>query len=257
MKNSGYAAVNGLSMYYEIHGRGNVALVLIHGGGSTIETSFSAMIPLLSANYKLIAVELQAHGRTSDRSSPETFQQDADDVAALLQHLGIAKANFFGFSNGGTTTLQIAIHHPAIVNKIIVVAGAYQREGFIPGFFESMQDATLDNMPASLQAAYLKVAPDKDGLKIMFEKDRQRMIDFKDIPEADIESIIAPALLMVADHDVITIEHTYKMASHIKGAKLVVLPGVHGSFIGEEGTAVPGSKHPQVTAMIIDEFLNE
>jgi len=119
---TGYAPVNGIKMYYEIYGDGKIPLVLIHGGGSTIESSFGNMIPLLSDYGKLIGVELQAHGRTSDRNGPETFEQDADDVAALLKYLKIDKANFLGFSNGGTTTTQIAIRHPEIVNKIVVVS---------------------------------------------------------------------------------------------------------------------------------------
>jgi pimeloyl-ACP methyl ester carboxylesterase len=123
LKTSGYIPVNGLNMYYEIHGEGVLPLVLIHGGGSTIESTFSNLISLLASRNKIIAVELQAHGHTSDRDGPESFEQDADDVAGLLNALKIDKANILGFSNGGTTTLQIAIRHPGIVHKIIVVFG--------------------------------------------------------------------------------------------------------------------------------------
>src|SRR5438045_3607663 len=105
---TGYANVNGIKMYYEIHGEGK-PLVLIHGGGSTIQTTFGKVLPIFAKKYKVIAVELQAHGHTCDRNAPETFQQDADDVAALLQQINISKASFIGFSNGGSTTLQIAI----------------------------------------------------------------------------------------------------------------------------------------------------
>ena len=136
LKSSGYAPVNGINMYYEIHGQGTIPLVLLHGGGSTIEVTFANILPLFARYNKVIAVELQAHGRTSDRNPPESFEQDADDVAALLKYLKVDKANLLGFSNGGTTSLQIAIRHPEIVNKIVDVAGAYQREGFIPGFFD-------------------------------------------------------------------------------------------------------------------------
>src|SRR5579871_826568 len=97
-----YAVVNGIRMYYEIHGEGLMPLVLIHGGGSTIGTSFGCLLPLVSAQRLVIAVELQGHGRTSDRQSPKSFQQDADDVAALLFLLGFGKANVLGFSNGGS-----------------------------------------------------------------------------------------------------------------------------------------------------------
>jgi pimeloyl-ACP methyl ester carboxylesterase len=257
LKTSGYAPVNGLKMYYEIHGNGTMPLVLIHGGGSTIETSFGNILPLLSDYGKVIAVELQAHGRTSDRDAPESFAQDADDVAALLKCLKVDKANFLGFSNGGSTTMQIAIRHPDMVNKIVVVAGAYRRDGFIPGFFEGFHNATLADMPAPLKTAYLKVAPDKSHLQVMFEKDVQRMVTFKDWPDDDIRSIKAAALIMAADHDVITVEHIVKMSQLIPGAKLVILPGTHGSFIGEVCTAIKGSKLPGMTVALVEEFLNE
>src|SRR3978361_983930 len=110
---NGYSDVNGIKMYYEIYGQGK-PLVLIHGGGSTIQTNFEKIIPLLAKDRKVIAVELQAHGRTSDRNADLTFEQDADDVATLLKNINIDIADFFGFSNGGTTVLQIAIRHPEI-----------------------------------------------------------------------------------------------------------------------------------------------
>ena len=124
---SGYSDVNGIKMYYETHGNKGDILVLIHGGGSTIGTTFGKILPLLAGDYHVIAVELQAHGRTSDRNSPESFEQDADDVAGLLHNLQISKASFFGFSNGGNTAMQIAVRHPEIVNKLII-ASALKRE---------------------------------------------------------------------------------------------------------------------------------
>lgn len=257
LKTSGYAPVNGLNMYYEIHGSATLPLVLIHGGGSTIETSFGNILPSLSDYGKVIAVELQAHGRTSDRDAPESFEQDADDVAALLKYLKVDKANFLGFSNGGTTTMQIAIRHPDIVNKIVVVSANYKRDGLIPGFFEGMQNATLDNMPAPLKTAYLKVAPDKSHLQTMFDKDKTRMLTFKDRTDDDIRSIKAAVLLMVADHDVVTSEHVLKMSRLIPDARLVILPGTHGSFIGEVCTAKKNSKLPEITAALVEEFLSE
>lgn len=213
-KTTSYAPVNGINMYYEIYGAGAMPLVLIHGGGSTIESTFGNMLPLLSGYGKIIAVELQAHGRTSDRDAPESFEQDADDVAALLKHLNIAKANILGFSNGASTTMQIAIRHPGVVNKIVVISGAYKRAGFIPGFFEGFPKATLNDMPEALRTAYLKVNPDKNGLQVMFEKDVVRMQNFKDWSDDDLRSIKAPALIIAADRDVMLPEHAVEM-SHI------------------------------------------
>jgi pimeloyl-ACP methyl ester carboxylesterase len=257
LKGSGYAPVNGLKMYYEIYGEGSMPLVLIHGGGSTIQSTFSNLIPFLSAHHKLIAVELQAHGRTSDRDSPESFEQDADDVAALLGYLKINKADFLGFSNGGTTTLQIAVRHALIVNKIIVVSAIYKRKGMVPGFFDGIKLATLDDMPGSLIAAFLKVNPDQERLQVMFEKDRSRMEHFTDMRDEDLVSIKVPTLLMVADHDVVTASHVLEMSQLIAGAKLVVLPGTHGSFIGEVGMIKEGSRLPEISVALIEEFLND
>lgn len=153
----GYSEVNGLKMYYEMYlpagqtgGQGK-PLVLIHGGGSTIQSTFGKIIPLLTKNRKLIAVELQAHGRTSDRNADLSFEQDADDVATLLRNLDIGKADFFGFSNGGTTVLQIAIRHPEIVGKIITGSALAKRSGTPGWFWDFMKQATLENMPEPLK----------------------------------------------------------------------------------------------------------
>jgi len=254
---AGYAEVNGIRMYYEIHGEGKIPLVLIHGGGSTIESTFGNLIPLLKDYGKLVALELQAHGRTSDRNTAESFEQDADDVAALMNHLGITKANFLGFSNGGTTTMQIGIRHAGIVNKLIVISGAFSREGFVPGFFENMPKGTLDNMPAQLKEDFLKVNPDKNALEVMHNKDKQRMIDFEDIPEKDIRLIKAPTLVISGDQDVTTVEHALLITKLIAGSSLLIVPGSHGSFIGESCSVVPGSKSPSATATIIKEFLEQ
>ena len=254
---TGYAPVNGISMYYEIHGEGGIPLVLLHGGGSTIEVTFAQILPIFSKYNRVIAVELQAHGRTGDRNSPESFEQDADDVAALLKYLKVDKANILGFSNGGTTTLQIAIRHPEIVNKIVDVAGAYQREGFLPGFFDGFNGVTIDMMPAPLQTAFLKVNPDKDKLLNMFHKDVERMKNFKDIPDDAIRGIKAPALIIVASQDVMPVEHAIKLSHMIAGARLMVLPGVHGVCLGEVTTLKPGSKQPEATAILVQEFLDE
>ncbi len=249
-----YAAVNGIKMYYEIHGQG-MPLVLIHGGGSTIETTFGTILPLLAQHYKCIAVELQSHGRTSDRNAPESFTQDADDVAALLKHLHISKANILGFSNGGSTTLQFAIRHAELAAKIIVIAGAYKREGFIPGFFDGFKHATLETMPQGLRDAFLKVNADSAALLNMFNKDVARMVAFKDWNDEDLKSITAPALIINGDKDVVLPEHALKMSQLIPNARLIILPGVHGKCIGEMETTSPKNKQPEMIVELVKEFL--
>src|SRR5690606_1877448 len=125
---NGYMKVNGLKMYYEITGQGD-PLVLIHGGGSTIQTTFGRVLSSFAKTHQVIAVEMQAHGHTADIDRPLTFEQDADDIASLIKQLNIKKANIFGFSNGASTTLQFAIRHPELTNKIIVASTFYNRSG--------------------------------------------------------------------------------------------------------------------------------
>jgi len=189
---SGYIEVNGLNMYYEIYGQGK-PLVLVHGGGSTIQSNFAKIIPLLAKNRKVIAVELQAHGRTGDRNSDLSFEQDADDIATLIKKLNVDQADFLGFSNGGTTILQIAIRHPAIVDKIILGSTLAKRNGVPDWFWDFMKQAKLENMPEQLKTAYRQVAPDPDGLQIMHDRDVNRMVNFRDTSDEQIKSIKAQA----------------------------------------------------------------
>ena len=253
---SGYSDVNGLKMYYEIHGQGK-PLVLIHGGGSTIQSTFEKIIPLLAKNRQIIAVELQAHGRTSDRNAPSTFEQDADDIAALLKILKISKADFFGFSNGGTTTLQIAIRHPEIVGKIVLGSALAKRNGMPAWFWDFMKQATLENMPEQLKTAYKKVAADSNGLQIMHDRDAYRMLQFKDIPAEQIKSIKAPALIIIGDKDVITPEHAIELHRLLEGSELAIIPGGHGEYIGEVTTIKPDFKESDLAVPLIERFLNK
>lgn len=253
---NGYSEVNGLKMYYEIHGQGN-PLILIHGGGSTIETNFEKIIPLLSKNRKVIAVELQAHGRTSDRNADLTFEQDADDIATLLKNLNIDKADFFGFSNGGTTTLQISIRHPEIVDKMILGSALAKRNGVPDWFWGFMAQAKLENMPAQLKEGYKKVAADTNGLQVMHDRDAKRMVNFKDIPDEQIKSIKAPTLIIIGDKDVITPEHALELHRQIANSELAVIPGGHGQYIGEITTITPDFKESDLVVPMIEKFLGK
>lgn len=252
----GYSPVNGINMYYEIHGEG-LPLVLIHGGGSTIESSFGRLIPQLAGQRKVIAMELQAHGRSSDRDAPESFEQDADDVAALLHNLGLDKADILGYSNGGNTAMQIAIRHPGLVNKLIVTSSFYKREALPAGFFDMMANATLGDMPEILRKAFLKVNSDTARLQAMFNKDRERMLRFKDWPEDMIRSIKAPALFISGDQDVASPAHTAAMASLVSGSRVMILPCGHGSFIGVAESPDVGGHIFDSTVAVIRHFLDQ
>lgn len=251
-----HSEVNGIKMYYEIYGQGQ-PLVLIHGGGSTIQTTFGRVIPPLAKHRQLICVELQGHGRTSDRDSGVTFEQDVDDVVMLLKNLNINKADFFGFSNGGTTTMQIAIRRPEMANKIILGSTLCKRNGVPVQFWDFMKQATLNNMPEPLKEAYLKVAPDPKRLQVMHDKDAKRMVDFKDIPDQQIKSIASPTLIIIGDKDVITPEHAIEMHRLITNSQLAIIPGGHGEYIGEIMTLKPGYKQNEFFVPLIEKFLDE
>jgi pimeloyl-ACP methyl ester carboxylesterase len=125
----------------------------------------------------------------------------------------------------------------------------------IAGFFEGMLQATIENMPQPLKDAFLKVNPDKEKLNIMFNKDKQRMIDFTDITDKAIRSITAAALVISSDRDVVLTEHALKLSRIIPNASLVILPGVHGSAIGEVCAVESSGKLHEATAQIITDFL--
>ena len=127
----------------------------------------------------------------------------------------------------------------------------------MPGFFNGMLQANLDNMPAPLKTAYLQVTGNKSGLQVMHDKDKERMLQFKDWSDKDLASIKAPALLIIGDKDIVTPQHAVEMSHKIPNAELMILPGTHGSFIGEVCTAIPGSKMPEMTVALIEEFLNK
>lgn len=253
---NGYSEVNGLKMYYEIHGQGK-PLVLIHGGGSTIETNFEKIIPLLAKHRQVIALELQAHGRTNDRNADLTFEQDADDVAALLKNLQIDKADFLGFSNGGTSTIQIAIRHPELVDKIILGSALAKRNGVPDWFWGFMANAKLENMPELLKAGYKKVAADTNGLQLMHDRDAKRMVHFKDIPDDQIKAIKAPALIIIGDKDIITPEHAIELHRQIANSELAIIPGGHGQYIGEVTTIGPDFKESELIVPMIEKFLDK
>jgi len=250
-----YAPVNGLDLYYEIHGKG-LPLVLVHGGGSTITSTFGRILPQLATRFRLIAVELQAHGHTADRPQPLSFEQDADDIAALLRHLSIPKASFFGFSNGGTTCLQLGIRHGDLVDKLVVASATYKRSGLIAGFFDGFDQAELAHMPALLQEAYLQANPDRKGLQRMFERDVERMKHFTDIPDEQLQQVKAPVLVINGSREPILPEHALELSRILPQGALLIVPGGHGDYIGEICTT-PDDTLTTATLSLVQQFLEE
>jgi len=253
---NGSAKINGIRMYYEIQGTGR-PLVLIHGGGSTINSTFERMRPLLAKTHMTIAMELQAHGRTTDRNAPESFEQDADDVAELLKQLHIDSADFLGFSNGGQTAFELALKHPTMVNKLILASAFFKRDAVPAGFWNGMQKATFNDMPQALKDAFLKVNNNQAALLNMFQKDAHRMQTFKEWSDADIQSIKAPTLFIIGDQDVVSTTHAVSMSHLIPHCQLAIIPGGHGKYIGEITTLSNGKWTQAYATGLIEDFLQK
>jgi pimeloyl-ACP methyl ester carboxylesterase len=227
---SGYAPVNGVQVYYELHGSAkspqSAPLVLLHGGGDTIGTSFHSIVPELAKNRRVVAFEREGYGRTEDvRKIPFSFEQAADDTAALLRHLNMPQADIFGFSNGGTIALQVAIRHPEVARRLVVASALFSRGGADPAFWRAFESATLDSMPKALRDTYLRVAPKPENLQLMFDKAVEMMKNFRDIPTEVIRKIETPTLVVCGDSDVVRPEHAVELFRFLPRAQLAILPG--------------------------------
>ena len=252
------APVNGIHIYYEVRGRHDgTPLVLLHGGGSTIDSNFGRVLPFLARNRRVIALEEQGHGRPSDRGEPVTFEQSADDVDGLLQHLQVPQADLLGFSNGGTVALQVAIRHPRLVRRLVFASSLTKREGAQPQLWEFIKQADIANMPQALKDAFLAVTPDPQRLKTMHDKDAARMASFADVPDAAVRGVRAPTLVITGDRDVGRLEHAVELSRLFPDARLLVLPGGHGDYLAEAVSAPTDTDYAEITARLVERFLSE
>jgi pimeloyl-ACP methyl ester carboxylesterase len=231
MSAGSYASVNGLNMYYEIRGTGS-PLVLLHGGPTTIDTSFGKLRLSLAKTWKTVAVEQQGHGHTADIDRPLTFEPMADDTAALLRHLKIEKADFFGYSDGGNVALGIAIRHPELVRKLVVAGTNYNNDGLYPEILEFLKHATPEDLGTELRDAYTRVAPRPEDWPTLVAKVMKMGVEFKGWRPEDIRSINAPAMVMAGDADIVRPEHAVQMFRLLPHGQLAMLPGTdHGTLL--------------------------
>ena len=158
---------------------------------------------------------------TTDRDAAVAFESSADDVAALLRHLNIAQADLFGFSNGASVALQVAIRHPQLVRNLVFASSFTKREGAQPQLWEYMKQADFSNMPQPLKDAFLRVNPDAEQLRTMHDKDAARMRNFQDEPDDSVRSVRARTLIVIGDQDIVRIEHAIELTRLIPGARLL------------------------------------
>jgi pimeloyl-ACP methyl ester carboxylesterase len=227
-----YAEINGLRMYYEVHGQGR-PLVLLHGGLNTIRNSFSKQIPVLAQNHRVIAIEQMAHGHTPDVPGRElSYEGMASDTAALLSHLGILNADLVGWSDGGQVALCLAFTHPELVRRVVVSGVGL---GPTPEMLKLLADAAsvATWWSPEARAEYARVSPDgPEHWSVYVEKGRAMWSrPTWGISEAELGNINLPVMLVAGDRDVIRIEETARIFRLIPKAKLYILPGTsHATF---------------------------
>ncbi len=234
-----YAEVNGLKMYYEVHGTGK-ALVLLHGAFGTVEM-WGEYLPHLVKTHQVIVVELQGHGHTRDVDRPLCFTQMANDVAALLEHLQVRDADIFGYSMGGTVALALAIAHPHLVGSVALLgAGAgSSKNTFTPESYAQMQSIVPEefNYP-QVKDPYTRVAPDPSKWTELVSKVLALDAEFLGFDATVLASISTRTLLMIGDRDGLRVEHVVECYRLIPNAQLAVLPNADHFYHSMEANVI-------------------
>jgi pimeloyl-ACP methyl ester carboxylesterase len=245
---TGYAPVDGLNMYYEIHGSGQ-PLILMHGGfGAT--AMFDPILPELSKHRQVIAVDLQGHGRTADIDRPISHEAMADDIAALIKYLGFEKADVMGYSLGAGTALQTAFRHPELVRRLVSVSTPCKREGWYPeivaqmnkmgpGFPEQMKQTPM-------YQAYARIAPRPEDFSVLATKLSHLLKKDYDW-SSDVAAIQAPTMIVFGDADAVRADHSVEFFHLLGGGKRE--GGWDGSGISKARLAIlPGLTHYNIFA---------
>ena len=234
-----YAAVNDLNLYYEVHGDGP-PLVLLHGAYMTAEM----MAPLsegLAGIRQVIVPELQAHGRTGDIADrPLSYEQMGDDTAVLLRHLGLEQADVVGYSMGGGAAIQLAIRHPQLVRRLVVISAGFRYDAMPPeaiAIFPSISPEMFAGSP--METEYQRLAPNPEDFPVLVEK--LKTLDTTDFawPDDDIRGIAAPTLIVLGDSDGVRLEHAVEMFKLRGGGVMGDLSGLPESQLA----VLPGTTH--------------
>jgi pimeloyl-ACP methyl ester carboxylesterase len=242
-----YADVNGLKLYYESHGAGR-PVVALHGGLQSIDLSFAAVLPTLAEGRRVIGVDLQGHGRTTDSDRDMALPNLAGDVVELLDQLGVEQADFFGFSVGGLTALTVATLHPERVGRLVLTSTHFRQDGFHSEIRAA--DQTAARMPTqeefrSWQESYQRIAPNPDHFGAVAEKLSAVVNSFTDWTPDQLRAITAPTLIVLGDHDFVRLEHAVELHELLPDARLAVLPGTRHTEV---------MRRPELRSMVA-EFL--
>lgn len=239
-----YADVNGLHMYYEVHGKvrstNGTPLLLLHGAYSAVGTSFGKVLPGLAEKRQVIGVELQGHGHTADIDRPLTLTQMADDVAALIHHLGFEKVDIFGYSMGAGVALYVALRHPKRVRKLVGASVSYNNSALYPGFMDSMAGFKPEYLHGTpWHDEYMRLAPNPEHFPVLVEKMIELDVNLPELNDDDIRGLTIPMLIIIGDSDIVRPEHAVEMFRLLGGGVIGEMAGMPNSQLA----VLPGTPH--------------
>ncbi|HEU5441889.1 MAG TPA: alpha/beta hydrolase [Ktedonobacterales bacterium] len=260
----GYATVNGLDIYYEIHGSGE-PLIVLPGGFMTVQAT-GAIVPQLAASRRVIGVELQGHGHTADIERALRFESMADDIADLIEHLGLERADILGYSLGGGVALQTAIRHPEVVRKLALISTPFKRDGWYPEVLAGMAAISVEGFAGTpIHDAYLKTSPKPEAWPTFVAKMRQLLGEDYDWG-TDVAALNTPILIVVGDADSVRLPHAVEFFGLLGGGKadgdqaglppsrLAVLPAT--THVGWEPPKRGPMSRTELLVPMIEEFLD-
>ncbi|MDR6786565.1 pimeloyl-ACP methyl ester carboxylesterase [Pedobacter africanus] len=235
---SGYAAVNGLKMYYEVYGKGK-PVVLLHGSFMNIPMNWGQIIPLFAKNRKVIVAEMQGHGRTRDTDREFSYEGMADDVSGLLKHLKIDSADILGYSMGGGVAFQMAVRHPEQVRRLVIWSGTYKHDGWWPDVEESFAHMNADIFKGSpIEKQYDSLGNDPKRFPEFVKK--VMSIDLKAYDwSKEVKNIKAPVFMAIGDADGVRYEHALELFRAKGGGKMGDIHGLPKSRLA----IIPGTTH--------------
>ena len=254
---TGYAPANGLQMYYQVHGEGD-PLVLIHGAYASA-SMWGPILEQLSQHHRVIVLDMQAHGHTADIDRPLRYETMADDVAALMDYLGIESADIFGYSMGAGVGLQFALRHPEKVRRQILASGSFRHDGMYPEVLAGISQITPEVFAGSpMEALYMAEAPNPDDWPVLIEKLKDLDAQEFSWPEDKIRAIQSPTFLIFGDGDIVTPEHAVEMFRLFGGGVPADLTGLPKSRLA----ILPATTHvgvameqPERLVNMIEDFL--
>src|SRR4051812_201481 len=231
------ADIDGLPLWYEEHGNPDgPPLVALHGGIMTFDGSFAGVLPWLEQGRRVLGVELQGHGHTPDTGRAMSIDRFADDVAELLDHLGIEQADLWGFSLGALTATGVAIRHPSKVRRLVLAAVNIRPDGYHAEITAPEQNdprLPTEQEFATWKAAYEAVAPNVDDFFPFLERMQPLVHEWRGWTDDEIRSVTAPTLLVIGDRDFVRLDHAAEMLELFPDSRLAVLPATRHTEVME------------------------